>query len=66
MAKKDPVRDRMNRSCIQPVSDALTRYVNEVEASHLANLAKATCIRHATTFVRWLYEDLTPRERVQT
>ena len=42
------------------VEQALQRYIDEVEHAEIAITNRATYIRHARIFVRWLADDFEP------
>ena len=49
---------------VSHVREAFEDYRAEVEASNLAQASKATYLRHAETFVRWVEGDFQPGARV--
>ena len=48
---------------VSHVREAFEDYRAEVQASNLAPQSKATCLRHAETFVRWVGENFHPGAR---
>ena len=51
---------KIERELVAHIRSALQEYIVEVEESLLAPNTKATYIRHASTLVRWLYDDFSP------
>ncbi len=49
---------------VSHVREAFEDYRAEIEASNLAAASKATYLRHAETFVRWVEGDFQPGARV--
>ena len=49
---------------VSHVREAFEDYREEIEASNLAPASKATYLRHAETFVRWVEGDFQPGARV--
>ena len=49
---------------VSHVREAFEDYRAEIEASNLAPASKATYLRHAETFVRWVEGDFQPGARV--
>ena len=51
---------KVSPEVLKSVQEALTRYIEEVEASPLARKSKRTYLLHSRNFVRWLNDDFQP------
>ena len=50
---------------LQRIQDALKLYEEAIAESLMTDKSKATYIRHARHFVRWLDDDFTPGDRLR-
>lgn len=56
---------KVSHEVLTIIQQALNRYIEEVEATHLSPLSKTTYIGHSREFVRWLDDDFEPGANVR-